>query len=88
METPLHVADCLDLEKNIFEEFRVSYQKTDYNIDAPQPSLTKTYLGKPNTPLGYSPIQKFSKSVKKNIRTFIKLKDSKQWDSCYLATKA
>ena len=45
-------------------------------------------MGKSNAPFKYSPAQQFSKGIKKDIKEFLKLKDSKQWDSWYLATKA
>ena len=55
--TPFSVADWLDLEKNIFEELRLSYQEIDYNIDASQSVSTQPYSGQSNAPSKYSPVE-------------------------------
>ena len=36
--SPLNVNDWMNLDKNEFEEFCLTYQEKDYNIDTPQPA--------------------------------------------------
>ena len=68
----------LSLKKEELEEFCLIYEEKDYNIDNPQ---TNSSLGNPITTPNYNPVQQFSKSIKKDIKVFPKIKDSKQWDS-------
>ena len=75
--SPLNVNGWMNLEKDIFEEFRWTYQEKDYNTDTTQSASTPSVLGKPNTPPQYSPVQQFTKGTKKDIEAFPKLKDSK-----------
>ena len=68
----------VESRKDEFEEFRLIYEEKDYNIDTPQ---TTSSQGNPITTPKYTPVQQFTKSIKKDIKAFPKLKDSKQWDS-------
>ena len=72
------MADWLNLEQKIFVNFRLSHQEKDYNVDASQSASAQSYLGKFNVPSKYNPVQQFSKGIKKYIKAFPKLKDSKQ----------
>ena len=78
----------MNLDKDEFEEFCLTYQEKYYNIDTPQPASMQSSLGKSITPSQYNPVQQFTKGIKKDIKSFPKLKDSKQWDSWYLSIKA
>ena len=80
--------EWINLEKDISEEFHLTYQEKDYNIDAPQSASTQSFLENPNTTLQYNPVQQFTRGTNKDIKAFPKLKDSKQWDSWYLSTKS
>ena len=64
----------MNLDKDEFEEFCLTYQEKDYNIDTPQSASIQSFLVKSITTSQYNPVQHFTKGIKKDIKAFLKLK--------------
>ena len=79
----------INVKTDQFIDFRVSYQEIDYNISVlPSTTFSPVHPEKPTIISKYDPLQQFTRNIKKGIKAFSKLKDSKQWDFWYLTTKA
>ena len=89
---PISTLDWIDISQYEFLEFCSTYQEIDYNFNAltniiNTGTIKSATSNNPTTPT-FDPLQHFTRSIKKDMKAFPKLKDSKQWDTWYLAVKA
>ena len=89
MKPPLRINDWLSIDSDQFIDFLISYQEIEHNVDVPSKSTSyPIYPTKSTVASKYDPLEQFTRSIKRDTKAFPQLKDYKQWDTWYLATKS